>query len=73
MTSLAVNWKREKLESLAKPLGIIVHIATNLFFGSHTVPKRFDPFTAQYPKNHHERMKKIVKIPSGIEKSQFRT
>jgi hypothetical protein len=35
------------------------------FFGSHTIPKRFNPFAAQDPKNHHERVKKVVEVPSG--------
>lgn len=37
----------------------------NLFFGPHTIPQRFYPFSAQNTKYHHERVEKVVEVPSG--------
>lgn len=34
--------------------------------GSHAVPQWFDPLPAQDPEYHHERVEKVVKIPSVI-------
>lgn len=38
-----------------------------LTLSSHTVPQRLDPLPAQDTKYHHERVEKVVKIPSEVE------
>lgn len=32
--------------------------------GSHTIPQRLGPFSAQDAEDHHERMEEILKVPA---------
>lgn len=40
-------------------------LCTRHFFGTHAVPQRFYPLSAEYSENHHEWMEEIIKVPSG--------
>lgn len=40
-------------------------LGSQILLGSHAVPEWFDPLAAEYTKNHHERVKEVVEVPSG--------